>query len=123
MDPEDLRSAGKDAHLVAVYLCDAFGRARRLERSVDTQAGLTHNWTVQLLPDEIARAIRDDGWSWTFEYDPLHKRMNRLHTVNVYLLPVPSDDEAEALTVAEMARAHLDIKQTARVYQWNPLDY
>jgi hypothetical protein len=97
----DLIPVDPEAHLLAIYRVDEHGR-RTLERcKVLATAGLTRNWIAELLPQYIVRTVRSDGKAWTFDYYPLIKRTEPLHTILVDALA--SDDHAEALTVADLA--------------------
>jgi len=64
------------------------------------KAGLQHNWTVDLLHDNVIRTVRSDGLVWTFEWNDLLDRVLPFRTLN--LVP-PDDDYAEAMTVADLA--------------------
>ena len=66
------------------------------------KAGLQHNWTVDLLHDNVIRTVRSDGLVWTFEWNDLLDRVVPFRTLN--LVP-PDDDYAEAMTVADLARS------------------
>jgi hypothetical protein len=99
MEPDELRSLGPNAHLVRIYRCDEHGHLALQRSRVVTAAGLKHNWTVELLPQDIVRTIRSDGWAWTFEWNPTWSRMETIHTQG---FRPPEDDDAEALVVAEL---------------------
>jgi hypothetical protein len=102
MDPADLQPLGSGAHLVSISRLDAHDHKISTRHRVVTQPGLglEHNWTVELWPNRIVRAIRSDGCAWTFEWNPLLERMSILHNTG---FPPPRTDDAEALTVAELA--------------------
>jgi hypothetical protein len=100
MEPGELSSLGPNAHLITIFRCDEHGQLTLLRRRVVTFGGLTYNWMVELLPDNVVRTVRSDGSAWTFDWNPLLGRMETLHTVG---LRPPRDDDAEALTVAEIA--------------------
>jgi hypothetical protein len=97
---EDVRSLGSDACLVTVVKCDSMGNARSTKQKVVTTAGLNHHWTVQILPRGVLRTIRADGLAWTFDWNPIFRQVNTRGTMG--FLP-PDDDDAEAVTVAEIA--------------------
>jgi hypothetical protein len=100
MEPGELRWLGPNSHLITVFFCDEKGRLTLLRRRVITIGGLRFNWTVELLPEDIVRTVRSDGWVWTYKWNPVWNRMETLHTSRSTPL---EDDEAEALMVAELA--------------------
>jgi hypothetical protein len=89
-----------DARVIAVYDRDG-GAGRVFKRcKLASRAGLNHNWSVELFPDDVVRTIRSDGCVWTFNWYPLYERAFPIHT----LQDEPrTDDDAEAITVAELA--------------------
>jgi hypothetical protein len=96
---QDLRSLGADAHLVAVEQRNSRGDSGLLHYLVDTKAGLRHNWTVEMLPRGVVRAIREDRAAWTFSINPVSDRVEACW-------PQPPDDDcAEALAAAELVSA------------------
>jgi hypothetical protein len=122
VDASDLRSPGPDSHLVEVYSRNRQGKRTLLRRGVVTSAGLRHNWSVEMLPGDIVRAVRDDGGVWTFQWRWILRRMDVLGTVNTLRNPPPGDDDAEALTVAEIAQCDLDIHRMGRGWEQVPYD-
>lgn len=99
MLPDEVRSPGEHAHLVAFYHCDAHGNRTLVKRFVDAHAGLDHNWVIELLPQDVVRAVRDDGLAWTFEWYYIFHRLHPKHTL---WSPPPEDADAEALAAAEL---------------------
>lgn len=98
LDPTDVRPLGQDAHLVSIYRRDKRGETRLAKHVVVANVGLQHNWTVELLPDNTIRVIRNtDGCSWVFGFNWIFKR------IDVWWSQPPRDDDAEALVVAEAA--------------------
>src|SRR5436190_5668311 len=97
MDAEDVCSCGDHAHLVAIYRCDNHGNKTMVRSKIVDKAGLEHNWTVELRPRNVVRAVRADGCAWTFRFKPIFRRLEASWT-----LP-PEDDDAEAVAVAEIA--------------------
>ncbi len=97
MDPADLRSRGEYAHLISVYQCDGRGNSTLQRRAVVETAGLAYNWTIELRPDHIVRAVRGDGAAWTFRWFPDIQLLS-----TVWPQP-PEDADAEAVTAVELA--------------------
>jgi hypothetical protein len=120
VSPDDLQPLGADARLVVVYQRDEGGDLKLVRRGVVTTAGLRTNWNVELLPNEVVRAVRPDGSAWTFDWDRNLGRMNTRNTKNMWMFPPQDDDTAEALTVAELSVFGLNIKETGRQWQWLP---
>lgn len=101
MDPADLNPLGPDAHLVLILRFDTRGAKASTRHKIITSPGLLeHNWRVELLPRNIVRTIRPDGSAWTFDWNPTIGRVNTRLMVD---FPPPRSDDAEALTVAELA--------------------
>ena len=100
MRPDEIELFDHDARVIAVYERDG-GAGRVFKRcKVVSRVGLNHNWSVELFPDDILRTIRSDGSAWTFNWYPLYERAYPIHT----LQDEPrTDDDAEAITVAELA--------------------
>lgn len=96
----DLHSLGTDARLVRVLKCDSRGNVRSTKEKVVRSAGLCHHWTVQIQARSIVRAVRADGLAWTFDLNPTFKRVEIKGTCGCLS---PEDDDAEALTAAEIA--------------------
>ena len=96
MQPDELRVRGEGAHLLVIKRCDGHGECSLLRYRISSQFGFTHNWIVEMRPSNVIRVVRDDGHAWTFTRNPIFK------TINVYWLQPPEDDDAEALTAAEM---------------------
>jgi len=100
MDPADLRLLSPTARLITLCQCDAEGRRTHVRYRRGPESGLEHHWTVEILPNEVVRAVRDDGAAWTFNWLRLLERVELGHTVG--LLPA-EDADAEARTVVEVA--------------------
>ena len=98
MEPHDLRALGPHAHLITVHRCDGRGNSKLLRHKVITTGGFQHNWTVELRPKNVMRVLRADGLAWTFSLNPIFRRVN-----TVSWSQPPGDDDAEALTAAELA--------------------
>ena len=97
VDPGDLRSLGSDAHLLTIKRRDKNGHAKVLKHTVIAGVGLQDNWVVEFLPRNVVRAMRTDGSAWTFEINPIFRR------INTWWRQPPDDDDAEALVAAETA--------------------
>lgn len=98
LDPGDVRLMGQDAHVVSVYRHNEQGPAKLRKHMVVADAGLLHNWTVELWSSNIVRAIRNsDGAAWTFSFNWMFNR------IEVWWPQPPDDDDAEALVAAEAA--------------------
>lgn len=101
VEPSEVEVPAPAAHLIVIYRCNAHGD-RALERyEVVTRAGLTHNWTVEWLPENVIRTVRSDGLAWTFDWYPWFHKAEPLHTILYDALS--EEDHAEALAVAELA--------------------
>ncbi len=102
MDPTDLQLLGTTSHLVTISRLNAQGVRLNTRHKIVTSrgSGIEHNWQVELLPKGVIRTLRSDGCKWTFDWNSLLGRMNLMHNTNY---PPPSNEEAEALTVAEFA--------------------
>ncbi len=100
MQPDEIERLDPEARLIAVY--ERFGHAGRTFKryKVVSRAGLTHNWLVELLPKYVVRTVRSDGPAWTFDWYPVLERAFPIRTLEQN---PPTDDDAEALTVAELA--------------------
>jgi hypothetical protein len=96
VEPSDLRSIGSDARLVTVEKYDNKGVRKQMRHRIACGSGLRHNWTVELRPDNIVRVLRHDGLKWTFVRSKLFR------SIDVWWPQPPGDDDAEALTVAEL---------------------
>jgi hypothetical protein len=97
VEQSDLRSPGPDARLVTVEKYDNKGARKQVRHKLGYNAGLRNNWTVELRPPNIVRVLRIDGHKWTFT----HNRLFR--SIDVWWPQPPDDEDAEALTVAELA--------------------
>ncbi len=97
VEQSDLRSIGSNAHLVTIEKYDSSGIVKQLRHKVSCGEGLSHNWSVELRPPNVVRVLRPDGLKWTFT----HNRLFR--TIDVWWPQPPGDEDAEALTVAELA--------------------
>jgi len=101
LDPDELKPYPAGTHVISVYHCDGHGHYARLRhRLVDGGIGCSHNWTVELRPDHIVRVVRDDGSAWTFRLNA-HPGLERF--APIWSQQPPEDDDAEALTVADLA--------------------
>lgn len=98
----DLLQFENTARLMTVRVFNRFGRAKTARHEVIKSVGLRYNWTVELRPRNVVRTIRSDGLNWAFQWFPLFREAHPLHTMMMdgYEL---NDDQAEALTVAEIA--------------------
>jgi hypothetical protein len=98
LDRTDVSSMGRDAHLVSVYHHNKDGSVRLHKHLTVVNAGLEHNWTVELWPSHIVRVIRNsDRAAWTFTLNWMFNR------IQVWWPQPPDDDDAEALVVADTA--------------------
>jgi hypothetical protein len=93
---EDLRSLGKNAHLVTVKRYDRRATSSTVRYKIAAGLGFAHNWTVELRQPNIVRALRDDGSAWTFTYNAVFNR------VDAPWEQPRDEDDAEALTAAEL---------------------
>ncbi len=98
LEPGDIRTLGLDARLVVIHKCDKDGQIKLLRHKVVTGVGFSHNWTVELRPGNVIRVQRWDGHAWTFTKNPIFMRI----TTPAWSAP-PDDDDAEALTAAELS--------------------
>ncbi|MGA7733073.1 MAG: hypothetical protein WCD37_17585 [Chloroflexia bacterium] len=99
---QDLLQFGENARLVTVRVFGRLGRGKAARHEVVKGAGLRYNWVVEVRPRNILRAIRPDGQTWTFEWYPLFQQAHPIHTLLMDHCQL-NDDQAEALTVAEIA--------------------
>jgi hypothetical protein len=97
MQPDELRVGGEGARLLVIRRCDGRGECTLVRYRISSQLGFTHNWTVERRPANVVRVVRDDGHAWTFTRHPIFKN------INVFWPQPPDDDDAEALTAAELA--------------------
>ncbi len=97
VEQADLRSFGSDARLLTVEKYDNRGVCKQVRHKVAQNAGLRHNWTVELRHPNVVRVLRYDGLKWTFTHNKLFR------SIDVWWPQPPGDDDAEALTVAELA--------------------
>lgn len=103
LDPAELQPYAPGTHVISVYRCDGQGHNTRLRhRLVDGGIGCNANWTVELRPDAIVRVVRADGAAWTFR-QTTHPVLEQI--ITRWPNQPPEDDDAEALTVAELAVA------------------
>ena len=91
----DLRPLAPNLRLVRVAHCDSHGHASAPQMRL---AVLEAHWTVEILPTEVIRTRRDDGWGWTFAVNNATGDV-----ISPWACP-PDDGAAEALAVAELAR-------------------
>jgi hypothetical protein len=99
---QDLLQLGDNARLLTVRAFDRQGMGRTIRHQVVKGVGLRYNWTVEMRPRNILRVIRPDGLTWTFEWHPLFREAHPIHTLLADFCQL-DDDQAEALTVAEIA--------------------
>ncbi len=92
----DLQPIDAGRRLVTIVLCDARGHRTLLRQRV---ALLQHHWTIEVRPENVVRAERSDGLAWTFTLNPVTRAV-----IASWIYP-PDDDDAEALTAAELAAA------------------
>ena len=97
--PDQLRTLGPQSHLITLMKLDKSGRFSLAKQKVVSDGNVEHNWLVEQWPDGLVRAVRPDGYTWTFEYKMYRNQLEFLHTMD--LLP-PEDEDAEALAAAEM---------------------
>lgn len=100
VDLEDLHPMGENAHLITVVRIDLHNATISTHHRVVTTAGLEYNWTVELRPKNVVRAIRADNWVWTLEWNPFAEQMTIRHNRDY---PPTGPADAEAVTVAELA--------------------
>lgn len=97
LPPEDLLPLGKGGHIVKIMRYNAQGNSTLVGYKISVGLGFEHNWTVELRPRNVVRVLRDDGWKWTFERNPIYNTIKPSW-------PQPRDDgDAEALTAADIA--------------------
>ncbi|MEA2576147.1 MAG: hypothetical protein QOH93_3445 [Chloroflexia bacterium] len=97
IEQADLHSLGSEARLLTVEKYDNKGVCKQVRHKVSQDVGLRFNWTVELRQPNVVRVLRTDGLKWTFN----HNKMFR--SINVWWPQPPDDEDAEALTVAELA--------------------
>lgn len=97
VEQSDLRPFGAAARLVTVEKYDKNCKRTQVRHRLADHIGLHHNWKVEMLPRNVVRVLRYDGLTWTF------KRNGFFHRIDVWWPEPPEDDDAEALTVAELA--------------------
>ncbi len=103
---EELRVLAAGRHVVSLWRRDQQGRRILRGRCL---AALQHDWTVELLPRRIIRAVQDTGLCWTFLFNPI------THEVDPPWIEAASDDAAEALVAADLAMEQvLPERQAAR---------
>jgi hypothetical protein len=100
MDPGDLRVQNPATRLISIYHCNSEGQRTFEQHKLATSKGLQYNWTVEILPEDVIRAVRSDGSAWTFNWFPVLHSIEVLHTVGFG--PI-EDDDAEARTAVEIA--------------------
>ena len=93
---EDLQPMGPSARLIIVRRYDKRGVCLSKHHKVVSGLGLAHNWVAELRPAHVVRIVRTDGPSWTFTVNPVFRTIR-----TQWELP-RDDDDAEALTVAEL---------------------
>ncbi|MBF6613796.1 MAG: hypothetical protein IVW55_11780 [Chloroflexi bacterium] len=97
MEPGDIRSAGEDAHLISIYRYDRHEQLRSVRHRVVAARGFSCNWTAELRTG-IVRVVSAGGEAWTFTILPV------FHTIRTTSWDMPpTDEDAEAITVAELA--------------------
>lgn len=97
----DLDAADPEVRLIAIYRGNLHSEPALEKHKVVSDKGLTHNWVVEILPGNVIRTVRSDGWAWTFDWYPLIHRVEPRFAILEDALE--DDDHAEALTVAELA--------------------
>lgn len=97
VEQADLRSLGSDARLVTVEKYDDRGIRKQVRHKVAHGAGLRHNWTAEMRPPNVVRVLSHTGLKWTFKHNKLFR------SIDVWWPQPPDDEDAEALTVAELA--------------------
>lgn len=98
VERDELKALGADARLLVVNECDSLGHTKKLRNKVLGSAGLRYNWRVELRPKGVIRVVRWDGQAWTFRKSPLFR-----HVLTPGWLEPPDDEDAEALTAAELS--------------------
>ncbi len=97
VEQADLRSLGPEARLLTVEKYDGRGVCKQVRHKVASNAGLRHTWTAEIRQPNVVRVLRQDGLKWTFKHNKLFR------SIDVWWPQPPEDDDAEALTVAELA--------------------
>jgi hypothetical protein len=100
VQPDEVDRLDPSARLVAIYEQDGHEKRVFKHYKVISGRGLEHSWAVELFPKNVVRTVRSDGWAWTFDWDAPFDRAYPIHT---RADTVPTDEHAEALTVAELA--------------------
>ena len=100
---DELETLERRARLITVYRGGADAHRTLQVCKIVTGAGLSHNWMVELFPENVIRTVRSDGLAWTFDWNPVVERAQPHGTVLEE--PLAEDDHAEALTVAELSIA------------------
>src|SRR5689334_5661139 len=91
---DELRVLGADRHVVSLWRRDQRGRRSLRGRCL---AALQHDWTIELLPRRVIRAVQDSRLCWTFTFNTL------THEVDPPWPEAPGDDAAEAIVAADLA--------------------
>lgn len=97
VEQADLHSLGSDARLVTVVKYDDRGTCKQVRHKLAHGSGLRHNWTAELRPPNVVRVLNYTGLKWTFTRNKLFR------CIDVWWPQPPDDEDAEALTVAELA--------------------
>ncbi len=97
VEQSDLRSLGPDARLLTVEKYDDKGICKQVRHKLTQGAGLRHHWTAELRPPNVVRVLSHTGLKWTFTHNKLFR------SIDVWWPQPPDDEDAEALTVAELA--------------------
>lgn len=98
IEPDHLQLPRPYARLISISRVDRRGNTRLLRHKVVEEAGLEHNWSVELHPTNMVRTVRGDGAAWTFRFIPILR-----HLVTTAWSVPPEDEDAEAFMVAEVA--------------------
>jgi hypothetical protein len=96
---DQVRTLGPQSRLITLMKLGKSGRPNLAKQQVVSDGNVTHNWVVEQWPDGLVRALRPDGYTWTFEYKMYRNQLEFLHTMD---LQPPEEDDAEALAAAEM---------------------
>jgi hypothetical protein len=95
----DVRLLPTTSKLVSIYRYN-HGQRNLVRQRLIGDAGLLHHWLIELLPDNIVRAVRSDGLAWTFNWYPLLNRVEPLRQGDPDQL---EDADAEALAAVNTA--------------------
>jgi hypothetical protein len=102
VDSGEVERLDPTARAIAIYEQDGHTKRVFKQCKVISRAGLNHSWAVEFFPHNVVRTVRSDGCAWTFDWYPLYERAYPIHTFQENMR---TDDDAEALTVAELAHS------------------